>query len=45
MLIDSSNIVSFTESGGVSTLVLDTAALGYEFSASDDITAVGKFSV
>ena len=45
VLIDSANITSFTQSGGVSTLVLDTVALGYELSATDDITSIGKFNV
>lgn len=45
ILIDNSNVVSFTQSGGVSTLVLDTAALGYNLEATDVITSIGKFSV
>jgi hypothetical protein len=45
VLIDNSNVVSFTQSGGVSTLVLDTATLGYNLEATDVITSIGKFSV
>lgn len=43
-LIESSSIVSFTESSGVSTLIIDEAQLGYGFSATDEIIAIGKFS-
>ena len=45
VLIDNSNVISFTQSGGVSTLVLDTATLGYILDPTDDITAIGKFSI
>jgi len=45
VLVDNSNVISFTQSGGVSTLVLDTVALGYNLEATDVITSIGKFSV
>jgi hypothetical protein len=43
-LVEQSAIVSFTESGGVTTLVIDPSALGYSLSPSDEIIAIGKFS-
>jgi len=41
--VEKSAIISFTESSGVSTLVIDTNQLGYSFSADDEIIAIGKF--
>ena len=42
--IEPSAITSFTESGGgVCTLVLDVAQLGFTLIASDEIVAIGKF--
>ena len=43
-LIELAAIVSFTESGGVTTLVIDPAELGYSFSPTDEVIAIGKFS-
>jgi len=43
-LIEITSIVSFTESGGVTTLVIDPSALGYSFGAGDEVVAIGKFS-
>jgi len=43
-LIEGTAIVSFTESAGVTTLVIDPSALGYSFSPSDEVIAIGKFS-
>jgi hypothetical protein len=43
-LIEYTSIVSFTESGGVSTLVINSTQLGYGFDAGDEIIAIGKFS-
>lgn len=43
-LIEGAAIVSFTESGGVTTLVIDPVELGYSFSPTDEVIAIGKFS-
>jgi hypothetical protein len=43
-LIESTAIVSFTELSGVTTLVINPSALGYSFSPSDEVIAIGKFS-
>lgn len=43
-LIELAAIVSFTESAGVTTLIIDPSALGYNFSPSDEVIAIGKFS-
>jgi hypothetical protein len=43
-LIEEAAIVSFTESGGVTTLVIDEVELGYSISPTDEILAIGKFS-
>jgi hypothetical protein len=42
-LIEKSTVVSFTQSSGVSTLVIDPVKLLYSLEASDVITAIGKF--
>jgi hypothetical protein len=42
--VEPTSITSFTVNAGISTLVLDTDALGYELEASDVIIASGKFS-
>jgi len=44
-LIEKAAIVSFSESGGVSTLVIDPTILLYSLEASDIITAIGKFDI
>jgi len=43
-LIELTAIVSFTESAGVTTLVINPSLLGYSFSSSDEVIAIGKFS-
>lgn len=43
-LIEKTAIVSFTESGGVSTLVIDSSQLGFSFSNTDEIVSIGKFN-
>jgi hypothetical protein len=42
-LIEKSAIVSFTESSGISTLVINASLLGFSFDATDEIIAIGKF--
>jgi hypothetical protein len=42
--IEKANIVSFTQVDGVSTLVVNPTSLQYEFEASDEIIAIGKFA-
>ena len=43
-LVEGSAISSFTESGGVTTLIINPAELGYSLSPTDEIIAIGKFS-
>jgi hypothetical protein len=43
-LIEDAAIVSFTESGGITTLVIDSSALGYSFDVNDEVIAIGKFN-
>jgi hypothetical protein len=43
-LIEGTAIVSFTEAAGITTLVINPSALGYSFSSSDEVIAIGKFS-
>ena len=43
-LIENEAIVSFTESGGVTTLVIDPIELGYSFDLQDEVVAIGKFN-
>jgi len=43
-LIELAAIVSFTESGGVTTLVIDPTELGYSFDPADEVVAIGKFN-
>jgi hypothetical protein len=43
-LIEVTSIVSFTQAGGVTTLVIDPTALGYSFTSIDEVIAIGKFS-
>ena len=43
-LIELAAIVSFTESGGLTTLVIDPSELGYSFDPTDEVIAIGKFS-
>jgi hypothetical protein len=43
-LIENAAIVSFTENAGISTLVINSTALGYGFDSQDEVVAIGKFS-
>jgi hypothetical protein len=43
-LIEGTAITSFTQAGGVTTLVIDPTALGYSFTSIDEVIAIGKFS-
>jgi hypothetical protein len=43
-LVEQAAIVSFTESGGVTTLVINPTELGFSLDSSDEIIAIGKFS-
>jgi hypothetical protein len=42
--IEPSAILSFTESSGISTLIIDTAQLGFTLAVTDEIVAIGKFA-
>jgi hypothetical protein len=43
-LIENDAIVSFTQSGGITTLVINPVELGYSFNANDEVVAIGKFN-
>jgi len=43
-LIENTAIVSFTESGGITTLVINPSLLEYSFNSNDEVIAIGKFS-
>ena len=43
VLLEKTAIISFTQSSNVTTLVIDTAALGFSFDIDDEIIAIGKF--
>jgi hypothetical protein len=43
-LIELAAIVSFTENGGITTLVINPSELGYSFDINDEVIAIGKFS-
>jgi hypothetical protein len=43
-LIENAAIVSFTENGGITTLVIDSTQLGYSFNSNDEVIAIGKFN-
>jgi hypothetical protein len=43
-LIELTAIVSFTETNGITTLVINPSELGYSFSPSDEVIAIGKFN-
>ena len=43
-LVEGSAISSFTESGGVTTLIINPTELGYSLSPTDEVIAIGKFS-
>ena len=42
-ILEKNAIISFTQEEGISTLVIDPTELGYSFSNTDEIVAVGKF--
>jgi hypothetical protein len=42
--VEQAAIVSFTESGGVTTLVIDPTELGFSIDPQDEVIAIGKFS-
>lgn len=42
-LVEEAAIVSFTESGGITTLVIDENELGFSLDLNDEIVAIGKF--
>ena len=42
--VEPTSITSFVQGGGISTLVLNTTALGYGLEANDVVISVGKFS-
>jgi len=44
-LIEKTAIVSFTQGANISTLVIDSAALGFGFISTDEIIGIGKFDV
>ena len=44
VFIESSAIVSFTQSGNVSTLIISETALGYGLDSQDEIIGIGKFA-
>ena len=43
-LIEKAAIVSFTESGGTTTLVINKIELGFGFDSNDEVIAIGKFN-
>jgi len=43
VLLEKTAIISFTQSSNVTTLVINTAALGFSFDTDDEIIAIGKF--
>lgn len=43
--IEKSGILSFTQFNGVSTLVVDNAAIGYSLASEDEVVAIGKFNI
>jgi hypothetical protein len=43
-LIELAAIVSFTENGGITTLVINPSELGYSFDVNDEVIAIGKFT-
>jgi hypothetical protein len=43
-LIEEAAITSFTESGGVTTLIINPTELGYSIDSIDEVISIGKFS-
>ena len=44
LVVEKSSITSFTQSSEVTTLVINAGLLGYSFSNTDEVVAVGKFT-
>jgi hypothetical protein len=44
-LIEKTAIVSFTVTSGISTLIINSTALGFSFISTDEITGIGKFNI
>jgi hypothetical protein len=44
-LIEKTAIVSFTQAGSISTLIINPTALGFSFVSTDEIIGIGKFDV
>jgi hypothetical protein len=44
-LIEKSAIVSFTVTSNISTLIINSTALGFSFISTDEITGIGKFDI
>lgn len=42
--VEPTAIISFTQSAGICTLIVDTAQLGFTLALTDEIVAVGKFT-
>jgi len=43
-LVEGAAVSSFTQSGGITTLVINPSELGYSLDSTDEIIAIGKFS-
>jgi hypothetical protein len=43
--VEKTAVISFTELNSISTLVIDTAALGFTLSNGDEVVAIGKFNI
>ena len=43
-LVEGAAVLSFTQSGGVTTLIINPTELGYSLNPTDEIIAIGKFS-
>ena len=43
-LMELSSISSFTQSGNITTLIINPSQLGYSFDINDEVIAIGKFS-
>ena len=44
-LIEKTAIVSFTVTSNISTLIINSTALGFSFISTDEITGIGKFDI
>jgi len=45
VLIEKTAIISFSELSNISTLIIDVNELGYQFEATDEVIAIGKFNI